>query len=44
LLAQSDWRIQRRAHQPFQTRRLHDQRKTVKSPVTESPEKQRKPL
>jgi hypothetical protein len=41
LLAQSDWRIQRRAHQPFQTRRLHDQRRTVKSPVTESPDKAR---
>ena len=39
LLAQSDWRIQRRAHQPFQRRRLHDQRRIVKSRVSESPNK-----
>ena len=39
ILAQSDWKIKRRAAHPFPPRRLHDQRKTVKEPVSESPSK-----
>lgn len=39
ILAQSDWTIRRRAHHPFRARRLHDQRRTVKSVERESPEK-----
>ena len=39
ILAQSDWTIRRRAHQPFQARRLHDQRRAVKAPTSESPDK-----
>lgn len=37
LLAQSDWRIQRRAHQPFRSRRLHDRQRTVVPQADESP-------
>ena len=40
ILAQSEWTIQRRAHHPFQARRLHDQRMTVKSMKRESPDKE----
>jgi hypothetical protein len=37
ILAQSDWKIQRRATHPFQPRRLHDHRKAVQERVSESP-------
>lgn len=39
LLAQSEWRIQRRAHQPFRSRRLRERRGTVAAGDDESPTK-----
>jgi hypothetical protein len=39
LLAQSDWRIQRRAHQPFRSRRLRERRSSVAAGNDESPTK-----
>jgi hypothetical protein len=37
LLAQSDWRIQRRAHQPFRSRRLRERHRAVAAGDDESP-------
>lgn len=39
LLAQSDWRIQRRAHQPFRARQLGARERTATTGDDESPTK-----